>query len=330
MLLPGGDMKGLMLAVATAAVLTGCGGEPTIDATSEEALRKSIVEVSLPLSEDDRSRLANAVLVIVRTEAEEDPNLAELPEIARLKIHGLTAQEAISLGETIEAEQEARAEAKRKELRALFLKLIKEQVPPGMERLRREQEERQREIARVEAEIVRTKEKMAEWKSVIAARATDAEVLQRMILINAVQIERLNNTSLAPNNITVTLTNKSDKAISKIHFRGRIVVDGRTTPYDEGNLYMRPELGIEPGETLTVTNRANELHSALKAVPADSGPFKLEVVPVYAEDAQGEVLWNGLEPVDAIRSLRPLEDALARLEHELRALSSQQNTIAAP
>src|SRR5690606_9771685 len=58
-LLPGGDMKKLMLAMAMAAVLTGCGGEPTIDATSEEALRKSIVEVSLPLSEDDRSRLAN-------------------------------------------------------------------------------------------------------------------------------------------------------------------------------------------------------------------------------------------------------------------------------
>lgn len=326
-------MKKLMLAMAMAAVLTGCGGEPTIDATSEEALRKSIVEVSLPLSEDDRSRLANAVLVIVRTEAEEDPNLAELPEIARLKIHGLTAQEAISLGETIEAEQEARAEAKRKELRALFLKLIKEQVPPGMERLRREQEERQREIARVEAEIVRTKEKMAEWKSVIAARATDAEVLQRMISINAVQIERLENPSLphlSRNQISVTLTNNSDQAISEIHFRGRIVVDGRTTPYDEGNLYMRPELGIEPGETLTVTNRANELHSALKAVPADSGPFKLEVVPVYAEDAQGEVLWNGLEPVDAIRSLRPLEDALARLEHELRALSSQENTFESP
>lgn len=291
------------------------------------------MEASLPLSEDDRSRLANAVLVIVRAEAEDDPNLAELPEIARLKIHGLTAQEAISLGETIEAEQEARAEAKRKELRALFLKLIKEQVPPGMERLRREQEERQREIARVEAEIARTKEKMAEWKSAIAARATDAEIIQRMISINAVQIERLENPSLphlTRNQISVTLTNNSDQAISEIHFRGRIVVDGRTMPYDEGNLFMRPEFGIEPGETLTVNNSAHELSETLKAVPMESAAFKLQLVPVYAKDAQGAVLWNGAEPGDAIRFLRPLEAELARLEHELRALSSQENTFESP
>src|SRR5690606_11889673 len=114
----------------------------TIDGTSEEALRRSIVDVSLPLSDEDRKRLANAVLVIVRAEQEEDPNLAVFPEIARLRIHGLTGQEVIALGESIAAEQEARAEANRKEARALLLKLMKEQGQPGKARFLREQEER--------------------------------------------------------------------------------------------------------------------------------------------------------------------------------------------
>ncbi len=149
-------MKRLIIVLTMAVTLSGCFGEPVIDASSEDAFTTSTAKVSESLSLEDQDRFAEAWVALIMSEIIGDnlfdfaaraslmgsPNMA----LAQIKpvLHGKTGSEIIAAFEKLQAdrkklraEEEAASEKMRAEEEAL--KLAEALRVEGLNRLVAEQ-----------------------------------------------------------------------------------------------------------------------------------------------------------------------------------------------
>lgn len=82
------------------------GGEPSVDASSEEAMKSSMEKVLSSLSQDKREELKAAVLAILTTEFALYPNKTREEAIASVntQLHGKTAKDIFILVDTIKSD----------------------------------------------------------------------------------------------------------------------------------------------------------------------------------------------------------------------------------
>lgn len=110
----------IILLAFTLSLLAAC-GQPKVDGSSDEAMKKSIEKIGKSLSEDEKKKFQQAVVAIAFSEAMsgmdmgkmmrgESPDPEEMQAKVREKLNGKTAQEIIAEGERIRTEMEKKAE----------------------------------------------------------------------------------------------------------------------------------------------------------------------------------------------------------------------------
>ena len=104
-------MLRLMIILLVSVFLAGC-ADPRLDASSPQAFEDSMVEVIEPLSEERRELLADALVVLLLSGSGEGSGDAEnsLPP-ALQNLHGMSADQIISLAEQVLEARQAKRES---------------------------------------------------------------------------------------------------------------------------------------------------------------------------------------------------------------------------
>ena len=92
--------------------------------------------------------------------------------------------------------------------------------------------------------------------------------------------------------IALTVENRTTHPVRKAFFHGRVVSNGRSVPWIEGDFNYEIPGGIEPGEKKAWRLRPNMFEGAWTSVQAPSGS-RMDVTVVKLNGPDGEPLWGG-------------------------------------
>ncbi|MFD2177802.1 DUF6694 family lipoprotein [Veronia pacifica] len=96
---------------AMVTLLTAC-GEPTLDTSSDKAMKASIQEIMTQLSQEEKTKFKNSIKQIYVVGTMSSFGTGESPEQARAKVgeklNGMTAEEIFALADEIKAKMKNR------------------------------------------------------------------------------------------------------------------------------------------------------------------------------------------------------------------------------
>ena len=240
----------LLLCIVLSMCLAGC-GDPRVDASSDEALEKSLEKVRLSLPPEEQKQFEDAVASLamsdfdLRSFASGDA-AGRLRRGFKANLHGKTAAEIIEAAAIVDAERKAEAE----KARAL-----------------REAEEAERKAA-----------KKAEEERV-------SELLRRLDVVDA-KYTFEKGWSDGSHVISVTLRNGLDVAVAGFTATGTISTPDRQVPWVKDKIFGEDVAGgIEPGETRSFTLKYYE--SAWAGAPRERADAVLSVRIIRIELADG-------------------------------------------
>ncbi len=191
----------------------GCGNEPRIDTSSDEAMETSIEEVRSTLSSEEQEEFTEALQVLAFSGVSVEDLFAE----------GLTGGAAGLQGRVKETLQGKSAS----------------EVIAAADSIRREREAREREQA--VQEIAELEEKQAE-----AAGAR--QELAKFEVQRSRFSKRENLIGMAEPIIELTVHNGTAHAISRAYFLGTLASPGRSVPWVKETFNYQIRGGLEPGE----------------------------------------------------------------------------------
>lgn len=237
--------------IPLAIAISGC-GEPTIDASSADALEETTDEVRESLSESQRSEFDSALEELVLSEfdladamsADFNPEQAGLDIMAELD--GMTGEEVLA-----EAEQ-ARQERRERE-RQQALQEIEE-----LKALREEQEAQREKLEQFE--VTRSRFYIQE------DRFRDKPVIE------------------------LDVVNNTDEPISRAYFEGVVASSDRSVPWIEETFNYSISGGLEPGEEASWALAPNQFSDwGTTDVPSDA---ILTVTPYRIDGVDGDPLFQ--------------------------------------
>lgn len=238
--------------------------ERTIDATSDESLRRSVSEISATLSSPDREKFEEAVaLMAISSNVEAFSNIlalfgsgdsnppAERQVVAESQsLHGKTAAQVLEL-----------ADARR------------------MAILERQLDAVERDIAALKREIEQEEQ---------SAKAL-AEITDKIEITSPrfrIQRDRFSSEPVVEFNIA----NVSDRALKRVFFRGLLETPGRSVPWVDEEFNYEIRGGLEPGESRHLALAPNMFSPWGDAELEGKEGLVLTVEVLGIEDASGERL----------------------------------------
>ncbi|MDO6748472.1 DUF6694 family lipoprotein [Gilvimarinus sp. 1_MG-2023] len=235
-------------------VLAGC-SEPTIDASSEKAMKASVTEVRDSLPEGERDKFEKAVQVLAMSHINMEDvlsggsdGLGTMQRRFYQSIDGKTAAEVFAEADIIIAERKER------------------------ERQQALEEIRELEQKRVDSGSAREKLKQFE------------------VMRSRFYLKDRDFTRDAPV-IELTVKNGTDQAISRAYFEGTIASPDRSVPWLKDTFNYDISGGLEPGEEVTWTLAPNPYSDWGKVdAPADA---VFTVTVERLDGADGEPLYSG-------------------------------------
>lgn len=208
-------------------VLVGCDqisgvlGEKRIDASSPEALERSVSEIKQSLPEGERERFSDAVVAVsfagsnVLGQVMSGKSADEIAAEAWTKVDGKTAAEVIALHETMLAERRAK-----------------------------EREQALIEISELEKELLEGEAARDELKKF--------EVVRSRFYLQEQKYSRPRPI------IEITVKNGLSEAVSRAFFHGVVASPGRSVPWISEDFNYSIAGGLEPGETATWSLAPNQ------------------------------------------------------------------------
>lgn len=284
-----------LIACALLLLLAGC-ADPKIDASSDEAMKKSIASAKKRLNDEEKEAFEQALLVL----AVDDVNLLTLaadPDgIERRlkdKIDGKTVDEVIVLAEEVKAERETAA----KELNAT----LKEQT----EKLKESNAEKEKEL--------------------IKQITTEVKDLQRQKVVAEVDKHNLKNFNVLSSRffwhksrfsedaiIALEVQNRTQHAISRAYFTAVLQTPGRSVPWVDDGFNYEISGGLESGESDTWNLQPNRFGEWGKA-PRDRDDMVLTVEVVRIDGPDGEAIFDSEFPKSSASRLERLIDDLKEM-----------------
>ena len=94
-------MNKVFLLLCALVLVVGCGGAPTLDASSEASLKSSMEAMAKSLSDEDKQKLASSVALHGMGNMFQSAMSGEKKELHEMlkDLHGLTAQQIIAKGQ---------------------------------------------------------------------------------------------------------------------------------------------------------------------------------------------------------------------------------------
>lgn len=243
--------------LALAIAITAC-SDPSIDASSEEALTSSVKRVSEKLDVDKRAKFEESMQIIALGGMDLEDVLTGRFSPQRFtdglyaSLDGMTADEVISHAERIKAEREARE-------RAQALEEIAE-----LERVASTAEEARAELAKFSVQRSRF-----------------------------YQRERSYSYRTEPI-IEISVRNDTAYPVSRAYFKGTIASPGRAVPWLVEDFNYSIAGGIEPGEEAEWVLAPNSFGAWGKITPPEDAVFTVEVVRLDGPDGERVLDAQGL------------------------------------
>lgn len=255
--------------------LTACGGEATVDATDEDSIKASVKAVKETLPKERHKQFDQAIMTIIMGE---NPlrNMLTMtkedmsPVKIYKKIEGKTAEEIIALAQDI---------------RSASRKIDAE-----------------REIPHLKIEI-------AELKKAIDLHKKSS-VLVSKISISKITVEEIDPRVESGIQATYLVTNGSSQPLSALVCRAVYRTPGRSIPWSEMDSYVNISGGVEPGETVKVTDYIRRLGSL-------SG---------YMQYKEGAVLSLSIKEVFGLNNKKIA--ALIDIDKKIKELESLESRLA--
>ncbi|WP_122605172.1 DUF6694 family lipoprotein [Pseudomonas viridiflava] len=240
-------MRRTAVLLVSALALVAC-GQPKLDGSSEEALKKSIAKVSESLSGDKKEQFKSNV---------------QLVAISQVDLGGIFKGEANAATTSI------------KMLSALDGKTA-DDVASEAKRIIDERAVRQREQAI--AEIKDLTEKLSKSEAAKSQLVKFAVVKSRFYL-------REDKYSYRPQPIIeLVVRNDTDKAVSRAYFKGTLASPGRAVPWLVDDFNYEISGGLEPGETAAWNLSPNMFGEWGKVRASDDAVFTVEVIRLDGAD----------------------------------------------
>lgn len=283
-------MRRLLLIAPLLLALSGC-GDPTIDGSSDEAMKNSIAKVRSSLPEAERGEFDKAVMTVGMGEGNLFQMAAAGKDVMvgqmRSRLDGKSAKEILQLAGEIRAKRKqemAEADAKHEATKA------------------------EAAARAAKAELERLAKRIEELKQLRASDAAAAEVLTKFTISDTAITQ--DKDVLDRNVVTLHMQvhNGTATAVSRVFMTGTVYTEGRSVPWLVKGLNYQVAGGIEPGETKTWKLSPNQF--------SDWG--KLEVTP----DMRLRLQVTELEGPDGVSFAKLAfgeeeRTQLARLEAEL-------------
>ncbi len=269
----------------------GCGRNPRIDSSSDEAFKKSIQAAKDALPESQRQEFEGAVMVV----AMEGTNLLALAAAPggaerqmKDRLNGKTGPEILALASKIRAEAAEKEKAAKAEQESKLRELRAKQVA-----------QMEKEIAELEAEKVRA-----------------AEAIEKLALF---KIDRSlfyfsKDGFMSEPTIELTVTNGTGQAVARAYFRGVLATPGRSVPWVDDTFNYQISGGLEPGESATWKLRPN-MFDGWGSAPRDRQDMVMTVTVVKLDGANGEAFLHSAFSKNQ-------EDRLAKLKTSVEKLKN--------
>ena len=231
--------------------LMGC-GEPKIDGSSDEALKKSIAKVRKNLSPDELKQFEGAIMTL----AFDGVNLFNVstdPDTVlrgmRAKLNGKTAHE-----------------------------VIKEAQKITLERLEKERSEILGKIEELEKEKARSGQALEKLKAFVVERS--------LFYYNKGGFSGLITEPV----IELAVKNNTLYAVSRVYFNGTLTSPGRSVPWVKEDFNYQIPGGLEPGESATWKLSPNMFE--WDQAPKDRNDLILTVTVFRLDGSNGEPLFD--------------------------------------
>ncbi len=244
----GEALRGLRRGSAALAlgVLLGC-QPPTIDGTSDEAMKASIEEMKRDLSPEEAERLAEALMVVMFSSAGTTlADIAKNPggaiENARHSLDGKSAPEILAVADRIKAERAAR------------------------ERTQALEEIRELQARKAAAEAAR-------------GQLAGFQVLKS-------RFSKEKSGFIEQRVIDLEVKNGTEHPVSRAHFKGTLATPGRAVPWLAQDFNYPIPGGLEPGETAQWSLNPNMFSGWGTVEPRPDMVFTVEVVRLDGADGE--------------------------------------------
>lgn len=239
-------MRKMGVFLAAALCLSGC-GDPKLDGTSEDAMRKSVQKVSESLPADKRAKF------------EEDLNLL---------IMGGIDINAVLRGE--------KPESTMKNLLSELNGKTAEQISSTASALRIERERKEREQALQEIDELNKKE--------AASSSAKRELAAFSVTKSRFYLQDEKYSYRPKPVIEITVKNGTQSPVSRAYFKGTIASPGRSIPWLVEEFNYEISGGLEPGEQQTWNLLPNQFGVWGKVDPPKDAVFTVEVVRLDGAD----------------------------------------------
>ncbi|WP_256898329.1 DUF6694 family lipoprotein [Pseudomonas syringae] len=243
----GSFMRRTAVLLISALALSGC-GQPKLDASSDEALQKSITKVSDSLSGEKKEQFKSNVQLVALSQL-------DMGRVLKGESNGTTAKmNMLSVLDGKTADDVA-AEAKR---------------------IVEERQARERTQANLEINDLTEKQKNSE-----AAKAQ----LSKFTVVKSIFYLREEKYSTTPKPIIeLMVKNDTGKAISHAYFRGTVASPGRSVPWYVGDFNYAISGGLESGETAIWVMAPTVYSDWAKIRATNDAVFTVEVLRVDSPD----------------------------------------------
>ena len=250
----------VILGVASLVVLSGCGGEPTLDTSSEQAVEQSGKALLEALPEEQQEALAMALMAhTMAGMAERDCKPDADPVCAIEHLDGMNANEIIDSAS---------------DLGSAMADMLGSSLQEGMREARESAQSRQRQ---------RDDARLADLQQRKEAAQDASETLSKLEIENAtfsIRETRFRDEAI----IALTFTNTLDKAIAKVYMNGIYQTPGRSVPWLEDTFNYQIPGGVEPGETVQWRLSPNTMSAWSRQEEIDGARLRIEVEKVVFAD----------------------------------------------
>lgn len=264
-------MRRTAVLVLSVLALSGC-GEPKLDGSSDEALKKSVAKVAESLPDEKRGQFSEDLKVIAMSQInlagvlKGESNVETTQQTMRITLDGKTAGAVAAEAQKIRLEREAR----------------------------------QREQALLEIKELLDKKAIAE---------TAKQQLAKFSVSKSRFYLREEKYSSRPKPvIEISVLNSTDQAISRAYFKGTIASPGRSVPWFSDEFNYEISGGLEPGEKASWTLLPNMFSEWGKVNAPDDAIFTVEVYRLDGADKEALYDASGLSE----RELKRLSDLQAK------------------
>lgn len=227
--------------------------QPTVDGSSEEAMRDSIQKIKDELPDEKREEFNDAIMTVAFEDVSLKSMMAgtqdgeSIKDGAMSKLDGKSADEIIAMAEEIEARRAA--EQKREQLEQAR-KDIKE-----LEKMRSESNKSEKALEKFVVESSRFYKRSRRY-------GRDEPIIE------------------------LEVTNDTDHAISRAYFKGTYATPGRSVPWIQEQFNYSISGGLEPGESAKWSLAPNMFSDWGKIEERDDAVFTVDVVQLDGPDGQ--------------------------------------------